>query len=71
MQYSPHQLAYFAHQLTRRAAADFMDRMAGALLDAQVDLNPHQIEAFMSLNYSRKCFQKENSCSAIHRKPCV
>ena len=32
MNYSPHQLAYFAHQLTRRAAADSMDRMAGALL---------------------------------------
>lgn len=45
MQYSPHQLAYFAHQLTRRAAANSMDRMAGALLDAQVDLNPHQIDA--------------------------
>ena len=45
MQYSPHQLAYFAHQLTRRAAPDSMDRMAGALLDAQVDLNPHQIDA--------------------------
>ena len=43
--YSPHQLAYFAHQLTRRAAADSMDRMAGALLDAQVELNPHQIDA--------------------------
>lgn len=43
--YSPHQLTYFAHQLTRRAAADSMDRMAGALLDAQVDLNPHQIDA--------------------------
>ena len=45
MNYSPHQLAYFAYQLTRRAAADSMDRMAGALLDAQVDLNPHQIDA--------------------------
>jgi len=45
MQYSPHQLAFFAHQLTRQAAADSMDRMAGALLDAQVDLNPHQIDA--------------------------
>ena len=45
MQYAPHQLTYFAHQLTRRAAADSMDRMAGALLDAQVDLNPHQIDA--------------------------
>ena len=43
--YSSHQLAYFAHQLTRRAASDSMDRMAGALLDAQVDLNPHQSDA--------------------------
>ena len=43
--YSSHQLAYFAHQLTRRAASDSMDRMAGALLDAQVDLNPHQVDA--------------------------
>lgn len=43
--FSPHQLAYFAHQLTRRAASNSMDRMAGALLDAQVDLNPHQIDA--------------------------
>ena len=33
MNYSPHQLAYFAHQLTRRAAADSMDRTAGALLN--------------------------------------
>ncbi len=45
MQYSPHQLAFFAHQLTRQAAVDSMDRMAGTLLDAQVDLNPHQIDA--------------------------
>jgi ERCC4-related helicase len=45
MTYSPHQLAFFAHQITRRAASDSMDSMAGALLDAQVDLNPHQIDA--------------------------
>jgi ERCC4-related helicase len=43
--FSPHQLAYFAHQLTLRAASDSMESMAGALLDAQVDLNPHQIDA--------------------------
>lgn len=44
-QYSLHQLAYFAHQLTLRAASDSMESMASALLDAQVDLNPHQIDA--------------------------
>lgn len=45
VRFSPHQLAYFAHQLTLRAASDSMESMAGALLDAQVDLNPHQIDA--------------------------
>ena len=45
MIYSPHQLAYFAQKLILKDASDSMDRMAGALLDAQVDLNPHQIDA--------------------------
>jgi ERCC4-related helicase len=45
MEFSPQQLFYFAHQLTLRGAADSIDRMAGTLLDAQVDLNPHQIDA--------------------------
>lgn len=45
MRYSAHQLAYFAHQLTVKGAANSIDRMAGTLLDAQVDLNPHQIDA--------------------------
>ena len=43
--YSPHQLAYFAHKLTLQGASDSMDRMASALFDAQVDLNPHQVDA--------------------------
>lgn len=47
MNYSPHQLAFFAHQLTRRAASSSIEAMVGALLDAQVDLNPHQIDAAM------------------------
>ncbi|MBF5039364.1 DEAD/DEAH box helicase family protein [Methylophilus sp. 13] len=45
MPYSSQQLKLFAYQLTLRASSDSMDRMAGALLDAQVDLNPHQIDA--------------------------
>ena len=36
MNYSPHQLAFFAHQLTRRAASSSMKAMAGALLDALI-----------------------------------
>lgn len=36
--YSSHQLSYFAHQLTLRAASDSMECMVGALLVAQVEL---------------------------------
>lgn len=36
---------YFAHELTKRCASDNVEKFAGALTDAQVDLNPHQIEA--------------------------
>lgn len=36
---------YFAHALTRRASSDSVEKLASVLADAQVDLNPHQIEA--------------------------
>lgn len=36
---------FFAHELTRRRGADEEDKFAGALVDAQVDLNPHQVQA--------------------------
>ncbi len=36
---------YFAYELTKQSAADSMEKLAGALADAQVDLNPHQVEA--------------------------
>jgi adenine-specific DNA-methyltransferase len=35
----------FAHELTKRCSADSIEKLAGALVDAQVDLNPHQVEA--------------------------
>jgi ERCC4-related helicase len=35
----------FAHELRRRYSAADSEKLAGALLDAQVDLNPHQVEA--------------------------
>jgi len=37
--------AFFAHELTRRRGSDEEDKFAGALIDAQVDLNPHQVQA--------------------------
>lgn len=42
---SPYHAKYYAHELTRQAAADGVDRLSMALFDASVDLNPHQIEA--------------------------
>ncbi len=36
---------YFAHELTKRHSADELEKLAGTLVDAQVDLNPHQIDA--------------------------
>ncbi|MDY0151969.1 MAG: SNF2-related protein [Candidatus Cloacimonas sp.] len=36
---------YFAYELTKKCASDSEERFAGTLVDAQVDLNPHQIDA--------------------------
>lgn len=36
---------YFAYELTKRSSSDSIDKLAASLSDAQVDLNPHQIEA--------------------------
>ena len=36
---------YFALELTKRCASDSVEKLAAALSDAQVDLNPHQVEA--------------------------
>lgn len=35
----------YAHELRRRHSAGDSEKLAGALFDAQVDLNPHQVEA--------------------------
>lgn len=40
-----HQSQYFAWLLTRRAASDTVESLASTLVDSQVDLNPHQVEA--------------------------
>jgi ERCC4-related helicase len=36
---------YFAHELTKRCALDSVEKLAGAVAGAQVDLNPHQVDA--------------------------
>jgi hypothetical protein len=42
---TPYHISYFAHELTKQSASGSMDRLAEALADAQVDLNPHQVDA--------------------------
>lgn len=36
---------YFAYELTKRCASDSLEKLAGAVASAQVDLNPHQVDA--------------------------
>lgn len=45
MNLTPYHAKLFAHELTKRCPSDSIEKLASALVDAQVDLNPHQIEA--------------------------
>jgi len=45
MQISPHQAKYLSYELTRRFPSGSSEKFNMALVDAQVDLNPHQVEA--------------------------
>ena len=36
---------FFAYELTKRCPPDSLEKLASALVDAQVDLNPHQVDA--------------------------
>lgn len=42
---TPYHAKYFAHELTKRHSANDPEKFAGTLVDAQVDLNPHQVDA--------------------------
>jgi len=42
---TPYQAKYFAHELTKRCSSDSAEKLAGAVASAQVDLNPHQVDA--------------------------
>lgn len=42
---SDYQAKYFAHELVKRCAPDSAEKLAGAVAGAQVDLNPHQVDA--------------------------
>src|SRR6185436_13421192 len=45
MDLTPYHAKYFAYELTKRCSSDSIEKLAGAVASAQVDLNPHQVDA--------------------------
>ncbi|MCB9448672.1 MAG: DEAD/DEAH box helicase [Flavobacteriales bacterium] len=45
MSITPYQAKYYAYELTKRCPSNSVEKLSATLVDAQVDLNPHQIEA--------------------------
>lgn len=45
MKITDYHAKYFAHELTKRCSSDSLEKLSSTLSNAQVDLNPHQIEA--------------------------
>jgi len=43
--FTPYHAKYFAYELTKRCSSNSIGKLAASLSDAQVDLNPHQVEA--------------------------
>jgi len=42
---TPYHAKYYAHLLRRRSPSDSLEKLGSSLLNATVDLNPHQIDA--------------------------
>ncbi len=45
MKITDYHAKYFAYELTKRSPSDSIEKLSSSLSNAQVDLNPHQIEA--------------------------
>ena len=45
MKLTKYHAKYYAYELTKRSASDNLEKLTSTLSNAQVDLNPHQIEA--------------------------
>lgn len=43
--FTPYHAKYFAYELTKRYASNSLQKFTASLADAQVDLNPHQVDA--------------------------
>ena len=42
---TPYHAKYYAYELTKSCPSDSLEKLAGAVASAQVDLNPHQVDA--------------------------
>ena len=40
-----YQAKYYAYELSKKAASDSLEKFGTTLMDAKVELNPHQVEA--------------------------
>lgn len=47
MNITPYHAKYFAFELTKRSPSNNIQKFADTLLDAQVDLNPYQVETVL------------------------
>jgi len=45
LQLTDYHAKYYAHELIKRCSSDSLEKLTASLVDAQVDLNPHQVEA--------------------------
>src|SRR4029079_6773565 len=45
MDLTPYHAKYYAYELTKRCSSDSIEKLAGGSASAQVDLNPHQVDA--------------------------
>jgi len=45
MTLTPYHAKYYAHELTKRYSSNSLQKFTASLADAQVDLNPHQVDA--------------------------
>ena len=48
MQITPYHAQYYAYALTQTQTGDKIDRLGNLLINAKIDLNPHQVEAVFS-----------------------
>ncbi len=45
LQVTDYQAQYYAHEPIKRSSSDSLEKLTSTLMDAQVDFNPHQVEA--------------------------